>query len=392
MTRRWRAVIPGAMLAVGMAATVSAQPQPAPAFALAPPTEGDCQVTLRNVPRDVDIRQIAVFVDSRLLTLKPARRTGDSVRLRLLDPLRENSIVGAALAIDGAKVTLQVQQAPQDHWPADGKCDEPQSRDDREVFESSGYLGWAFDNFAPALGSLPSSDSGSHMRLLAGVDAQYRLVGDKHDSFQIWLASFTLHGVRSADVDCLNTNSPTAALCGSDQGKKFFATYQNATSLEAHFDVRVEFATLQRRSELPIKVFGVARFGFIDLTKDDAVVNGNVVSVTPQKVFNNDMLGGGILSPAGPFRDSSASVGWGRSERFQSNPGWNRLKINGTLIFDLVPGFKDRLEFWKRLAGSPRMFVQINVDRNPSGPGPDAVNTYVGIDVDLRRIFFGLGG
>jgi hypothetical protein len=306
--------------------------------------------------------------------------------------LRENSIVGAALTVDGVKVTSQVQQAPQVHWPPGGKCDEPAARDDREVFESSGYLGWAFDNFAPALGSLPSTDSGSHMRLLAGVDAQYRLVGDKHDPFQIWLASFTLHGVRSADVDCLNTSSPTAALCGTDQGKKFFATYQNATSLEAHFDVRVEVATLQRTSELPIKVFGVARFGFIDLTKDDAIVNGNVVSVTPQKVFNNDMLGGGILSPAGPFRDSSASVGWGRSERFQSNPGWNRLKINGTLIFDLVPGFKDRLEFWKRLAGSPRMFVMINVDRNPGGPGPDAVNTYIGVDVDLRRIFFGLGG
>jgi hypothetical protein len=392
MTGQRRVVIWGATLVMGMAATAAAQPQPSPAFTLAAATEGDCQVTLQHVPRDVDIRQIAIFVDTRMLTLKPARRSGDAVRLRLLDPLRENSIVGAALTVDGVKVTTQVQQAPQEHWPSGGKCDEPAARDDREVFESSGYLGWAFDNFAPALGSLPSNDSGSHMRLLAGVDAQYRLVGDKHDPFQIWLASFTLHGVRSADVDCLNTSSPTAALCGTDQGKKFFATYQNATSLEAHFDVRVEVATLQRTSELPIKVFGVARFGFIDLTKDDAVVNGNVVSVTPQKVFNNDMLGGGILSPAGPFRDSSASVGWGRSERFQSNPGWNRLKINGTLVFDLVPGFKDRLEFWKRLAGSPRMFVMINVDRNPGGPGPDAVNTYIGVDVDLRRIFFGLGG
>jgi hypothetical protein len=373
-----------------MAATAAAQPPPA--FTLAPATEGDCQVTLQHVSSEVDIRQIAIFVDSRLLSLQPARRAGESVRLRLLDPLRENSTVGAALSVDGAKVTIQVQQAPQVHWPPDGKCDEPAARDDREVFESSGYLGWAFDNFAPALGSLPSGDPGSHLRLLAGVDAQYRLVGNKHDSFQIWLALFTLHGVRSGDVDCLNTSSATVALCGNDQGKKFFAIYQNATSLEANFDVRVELATLQRRSEQPIKVFGVARFGFIDLSKDDTVVNGNVVSVTPQKVFDNDMLGGGILSPSGPFRDSSASVGWGRSERFQSNPGWNRMKINGTLVFSLMPGFKDRLEFWKRLAGSPRMFVQINVDRNPGGPGPDAVNTYIGIDIDLRRIFFGLGG
>lgn len=388
MTRRSPGVISGAILAVGMAATAAAQPPQA--FTVAPATEGDCRVTLQHIPRDVDIRQIAVFVDGRLLTLKPARRTGDSVRLRLLDPLRENSIVGAALTVDGPKVTIQVQQAPQEHWPAGGKCEKPEARDDREVFESSGYLGWAFDNFAPATGSLPSSNPGSHTRMLAGVDAQYRLVGDKHDPFQVWLATFTLHGVRSADVDC--TNPAAAALCGTDQGKKFIAIFQNATSLEAHFDLRVELATLQRRSELPSKVFAVARFGFIDLSTDDAVVNGNVVSVNPLKVFNNDMLGGGILSPAGPFKNSNATVGWGRSERFQSNPGWNRLKINGTLIFDLVPGFKDRLEFWKRLAGSPRMFVQINVDRNPGGPGPDAVNTYIGVDIDLRRIFFGLGG
>lgn len=388
MTRRGRAPISGAILALGMAATAAAQPPQA--FTVAPATEGDCRITLQHIPREVDIRQIAVFVDSRLLTLKPARRTGDSVRLRLLDPLRENSTVGAALTVDGPKVTIQVQQAPQVHWPAGGKCEKPEPRDDREVFESSGYLGWAFDNFAPATGSLPSSSPGSHTRMLAGVDAQYRLVGDKHDPFQVWLATFTLHGVRSADVDC--TNPAASALCGTDQGKKFIAIFQNATSLEAHFDLRVELATLQRRSELPSKVFAVARFGFIDLSTDDAVVNGNVVSVNPLKVFNNDMLGGGILSPAGPFKNSNATVGWGRSERFQSNPGWNRLKINGTLIFDLVPGFKDRLEFWKRLAGSPRMFVQINVDRNPGGPGPDAVNTYIGVDIDLRRIFFGLGG
>jgi hypothetical protein len=390
MTERLHAAMFVAILLVGIPALAVAQPQPAPTFVLAPASEGDCQVTLQRVPRDGDIRQIAVFVDNRLLTVRRARRAGDSVRLRLLDPLRENSIVGVALTVDGPKVTTQVQQPAQLHWPRDGKCEKPEPRDDREVFESSGYLGWAFDNFAPAVGSLPSSAPGSHTRMLAGVDAQYRIAGDRGDAFQIWLSTFTLHGVRSADVDC--TNPAAAALCGTDQGKKFIAIFQNATSLEAHFDLRVELATLQKRSELPSKVFAVARFGFIDLSTDDVVVNGNVVNVNPLKVFNNDMVGVGILSPAGPFKNSNATVGWGRSERFQSNPGWNRLKINGMLMFDLVPGFKDRLEFWKRLAGSPRMFVSIAVDRNPNGPGPDAVNTYIGLDIDLRRIFFGLGG
>jgi hypothetical protein len=146
---------------------------------------------------------------------------------------------------------------------------------------------------------------------------------------------------------------------------------------------------------MPIKVFALGRFGFIDLSKskEDAGASGDIaVSVNSPKVFNSDMFGAGILSPAGPFKNSSATVGWGRSDRFQSNPGWNRLKINGNLVFDLMPGFRDRLEFWKRLAGSPRMFVAIAVDRNPNGAGPDSVNSYIGVDVDLRRIFFGLGG
>jgi hypothetical protein len=359
---------------------------------LAAATDGDCQVTLEHVPRDVDIHKIAVFIDDVLLTVQPAqrRRRGDAVDLRLFEPLRENGFVGAALTIDGSKVTTQVRQAVQLHAPPSGKCDEPESRDDRAVFEASGYLGWAFDNFAPAEGSRPSGDPGSHSRMLAGIEAQYRLVGDKHDPFQIWLATFTLHGVRSADVVC--PPGATSPLCSNNQGERFIAIFQNATSLEAHFDVRLELQTLQRRSEMPIKVFVLTRFGFIDLSKDDHVVDGAKVSVNSPKVFNSDLIGAGTLLPAGPFRDSSATVGWGRSDRFQSNPGWNRLKINGTLVFDLMPGFKDRLEFWKRLAGSPRMFVSIAVDRNPNGPGPDSVNSYIGIDVDLRRIFFGLGG
>jgi hypothetical protein len=185
------------------------------------------------------------------------------------------------------------------------------------VFESSGYLGWAFDNFAPATGSLPSSTPGSHTRMLAGVDAQYRIAGDRGDAFQIWLSTFTLHGVRSADVDC--TNPAAAALCGTDQGKKFIAIFQNATSLEAHFDLRVELATLQKLSELPSTVFAVDRFGFIDLSTDDCQRQRG--SVNPLKVFNNDM---GVASGRPPVRqEQQRHRGWGRSERFQSNPGWN---------------------------------------------------------------------
>ncbi len=384
-----RATAFAALMMAGLSASARAQSQTG-RLELARATEGDCQVTVLNVPAGTDIHQLALFVDDRLVTVHRARQRGSAVQLELFYPVRENSTLAAALTVDGAKTTTQVQQPTEFHEPPAGNCDDRAPRDDREVFEASGYLGWAFDNFAPSSNSTASTDPGTNTRLLAGVEAQYRLFGAKHDQFQIWLASYTLHGVRSADVNC--QDAAAAALCGNNPRDKFFATYQNATSLEAHLDVRVEFKTLQRDSELPIKVFGVARFGFIDLTKDVTNPDGTHTSVNPPKVFNSNMLGVGILSPAGPFRDSSAVVGWGQSDQFESNPGWNRLKINGTLIFDLMPGLRDRLEFWKRLAGSPRAFVAIVVDRNPRGPGPDAVNTYIGIDVDLRHLFVGLGG
>jgi len=353
--------------------------------------DGDCLVKIEHFPDGKDIHAIELKLDNVRLTTGPARRKGGLVEMEVSDPLHEGTQIQVALLDGGAGTTANtvVQQALQVHDPP-GKC-RIEPRDDREVFEASGYVGTAFDNFAPSPGGVQSPDPGSHMRFLAGVEAQYRLVGKKHDSFQLWIGTFTLHGVRSAEVKC-----PGSPLCTGGPiptGQSFFAVLEDATSIEAHFDVRVEMATLQKDSELPIKVFALGRFGFTSLSNDAATaVDGTTVSVAAPKVMEQDMLGGGILSPAGPFKGSNAAVGWGKSDRFQSHPGWNRLKVNGTLIFDVMPGFKDRLQFWKRLAGSPRAFISISVDRNPSGPAPDAVNTYVGVDVDLRRIFFGLGG
>jgi hypothetical protein len=360
-------------------------------LALAMATEGDCVVTLRNVPTGARVEEIAVYVDNTLLTVEPARRAGRDARLRLKDPLHENSLLAASLTVGGTKVTTVVQQAPQEHGPRNGRCDRVELRDDREVFEASGYLGRAFDNFSPGTDTRRApTKPGPGSRWLAGVESQYRLLGGKRDARQVWLAAYTMHGVRSADVDC---ESPQfAALCGGTQREKFFAIFENASSLEAHFDLRVEFLALQRESETPIKAFAVARFGFVTLNRDVEADDGTTVNVSVPKVLNSDMLGVGILSPAGPFKGSNASVGWGLSDRFQSHPGWNRLKVNGTLIFDVMPGFKDRLQFWKRMAGAPRVFVSMSVDRNPGGPAPDSVTSYIGVDVDLRRIFFGLGG
>ena len=347
------------------------------------PIDGDCDVRVR-VPSDADIRDLALFIDGVMVTTKTARRRGDVARMPLTDPLRENDVITVQLSTTVATPPARVQQARQQDVPPRTSCAPRRYKDDRGVFEASGYVGTAFDNFSPGatrnyIGSPPASDTDS--RWLAGVETQYRLIGSQGKTFQIWLGSYTLHGVRSADIDCRMT--PSSPLCqpsnSTNQLDQFLAVIEHASSLEAHFDTRVEFWTFQKESEMSIKAFALARFGFVD------------VAGAP-KVFNSDALGVGIAAPSGPFRNSNAIVAWGRSEQFQSDPRWNRLKISGNLVFDVVPNLTDTLEFWKRLAGSPRAFIAITVDRNPGGGSPDSVITYVGVDFDLRRLFYGWGG
>ena len=380
---RWLVAL---MIAAGLIAPRLASAQAAPAIVEL--HDGDCAITLHNVPQGLDIHRIAITVTTQLLTVRPAQRSGTSVTLKLFTPLHEGDVVGARLP-EPANATIAavtVQQALQREDPAPDRCVDRRLPDDREVFEASAYLGRSFDNFAPAergqYFNLPDK-LGTDSRWLAGTEAQYRLVGGQGDNFQIWLSEFTLHGVRTSDVNCNET--PNVPVCSNKPQDKFLAILEHASSLEAHFDTRVEFLTLQPTTATSAKVFGFARFGF-------AALSG------APKVYNADALGIGLVAPAGVFKNSSATVGWGRSEQFQSaeraeNPRkWQRLKISGTLVFDVAPGFKDRVEFWKRLAGSPRVFVAMYVDRNPGGPGPDSVTTYVGVDLDLRRMFFGFGG
>jgi len=381
-------VVSAAVILVAMAGQRAASAQtpaaPAASIALVDPRDGACIVTV-NVPKGSNISLIAIYLNDKLLTVGPARWKGSQAQLRLRAPLQENDFLVAELFRDGPKTQpVLVQQATQQDTTPNPTCDENAGKvwpDDRAVFEASGYLGRAFENFAQSdknnykpvnPDGTSRTDPGINSRFLAGVEAQYRLFGEKGHSFQVWLASYTLHGVRTSDVDCSDGSSDP--ICKGTTSDKFLAILEHASSLEAHIDARVEFATLQKKSEMPIKAFAAARFGFVS------------VEGAPQ-VYNNDSLGVGILSPVGVFRGSSAQVAWGQSEQFQSNPGWNRLKIAGTLLFDLAPGFKDRLEFWKRLAGSPRAFIAITVDRGRGGP--DSVTTYVGMDFDLRGMFFG---
>ena len=247
--------------------------------------------------------------------------------------------------------------------------------DGREPFWATGYIGAAVDNFAPAeVGNYlnPGAGGTSKMRFIAGVNFEFRMFGRPDSPVQLWLAGETLHGVRSADVDCTGeTRPPVCGTIGGDPSKQFFYILQHASSLEAFIAPRIEVATLQRGTAFPSKVYATMRFGVMML--DDSI----------HDAFDTHHFGIGLLSTASDFEGSYLEVGWGRSDLFLTVPGtnrWRRLKIDGLLSFPF-PGLN---KIW---ANAPNAFVQLYSDFDPSGRASDSMQTFFGLDFDLKDIF-----
>lgn len=332
---------------------------------------GDCHVTVQVAAAGAAGR-IDVSLNRHLLTRQGLDANRRSIVVVLNGPLQDGDIVSVRLAA-GASASAAAMPRPTATAP---ECEGPQrpTFDDRAAFEASAYYGRSFDNFAPdSIGAyINSSQLGDiKSRYIAGTDVQYRLLGKPTSDVQLWLSAETLHGVRSADVDCTNRKD---GICSGKTTNQYLAVLAGATSLEAFFDPRLELFTLQRSSDFPVKGYLTARFGFVD------------VEGAP-KVSRDDHVGGGLLAPTGPFSGSSAEIGFGRTALFDSSPGWHRMKIDATLMFDLMPGLADRVNVFKRMGGATRGFVEIYIDRNPGGSAPDSVQTFVGVSFDFRSAF-----
>jgi hypothetical protein len=252
----------------------------------------------------------------------------------------------------------------------------PSDYDNRATFEANAFYGLAIDNFAPSIGNYLNDVQGNiRTRWTAGVQAEYRLIGEPDDVRQFWLSTQILHGLRTADVDC--TKTPDLAVCNKKAPveDKFFAVLEHASTLEAQIDFRYEFLRLQIKEDSPVKVYASSRYGFV------------AVAGAP-KVFSSDAyVGLGLIMPKGTFRGSFAQVSWGRSRQFQSDPNADRLKIYATLEFDVAPGLVDQARnIVTRGMSSTRFFTTIVIDRNPGGHAPDSVQTYFGLDFDVRRL------
>ncbi len=259
-------------------------------------------------------------------------------------------------------------------------CNDTAKPDCRPAFTASAYLGLAIDTFAGSQTIQylnPAASSGTHERAIGGFDFAFRLLGPPNDTQvkpsdaykahflaapQLWLYGETLHGTRSAELDCSKAPAKDLLACtGSlsatpaNPGDQLLYIIRNASSLEGYMGLRYEFLTLQPGSGLPANVYLKAEAGFL------------TVAGAPS-LKDNHHLGIGATVTKNDYAGSYLEVGWGRNDLFQSRPR-GRWQIDGYLQ--------------KRIASTPfSFFAQIVVDTD-LGYGADGVQSYIGFNFNI---------
>jgi hypothetical protein len=373
---------------------------PAPAGALVrPAAAGACTVRV-DVERAVGA---AGEVDIDLNGLWIARQPlggGSALTFRLIGPLQHMDRVRARVVAPNSVGDWgpAMEVAPSTDDPECTRGTQVQAPvDQREGFSATFYVGGGFDNFAPAevrtgphqavtaapaYGD-PAAGGVSSMHSNAGVDFAFR-IGSPRSSFQFWLAGETVHTVQSADLDCTGADGARPPACdpvaeqlrraGKNPGDSFLYALEHATALEAFLAPRFEFLTFQEDSESPAKLYATVRFGV------------NMLSGDAHDAFDAYHVGVGVTSIGGPFEGSYLEAGWGRSDLFFVAEGerrWRRLKFDALLSFPIMQGFIDRARFWRK---APHVFVQLVADFDPSNKSSDSVQTFIGLDFDIREL------
>jgi hypothetical protein len=240
--------------------------------------------------------------------------------------------------------------------------------DDRDLKQATIFLGSAIDNFAAQelrsyLNPEDSSKSSSLERLIGGIQFAWRAPHFKYGD--LWIQGLTVHGVRSADVDCAET--PDIPVCKKYEGeidvaKRFLYIVRNASSLEAALMLKWEPSFGVSES---LRLFVSAQAGFVTVTGTDGDVK------------DQHHVGVGVVDPSGVMRESYLEVGYGRSDLFHVHRD-SRWKINGFLSL--------RPKKWKATSA----FARIAVDSD-LGRGADSIQSYFGLRFDACRVVSGFG-
>jgi hypothetical protein len=258
--------------------------------------------------------------------------------------------------------------------------------DERPRINATGYFGIALDSFAAAeLNKYinPDQDGKIKERAIGGVTFGLRLLGDPNANLesttstekkpwikrtQLWVYGETVHGARSAGVDCTADDPPTGSkgvgVCvqfDPTKPDRTLSLIRNSTSLEAFAGLRWEFKQLNE-----VSLYAKAQAGYITV----AGVGGDVVD-SHHGAF-------GLIATAGTFKESYFEVGLGKTDLFPKYQA-PRLKIDGYLQFPL-------LGTWAESHGLTG-FAQMTVDSNWRPGGADSIQSYFGINFDLRRLF-----
>lgn len=286
-------------------------------------------------------------------------------------------IIGLWLFFSPTVLVAQTRADAGDSCEGDQGDDQLYS-DCRGVFKASFYLGLAVDTFAGSdtLHYLDPGATGSiHERGIGGFDFAYRLHGDKtpmvgegNQHRTLWIYGETIHGVRSADVNC--SKNPDLPVCQkalggvANPGPGLYYILRNATSLEGYMGLRYEFWNLNRDSESPANLYFKAQAGFLS------------VAGAPGSALDMHHLSVGAVATKGRFEDSYLEVGWGRSDTFATSMR-RRVKIDGYIEWKLPSKLGEN-----GFSGFAQLFVDTDLGR-----GSDAIQSYIGVNYNLDKLF-----
>jgi hypothetical protein len=230
-------------------------------------------------------------------------------------------------------------------------------------------LGAAIDNFAGSEFNklVNPGDSGVlHSRAVGGFDIAYRLLGTPttndattkwRKKQQLWIYGETVHGVRSAEVDCNDHPAFCGTFVPSTQPVKDLSyLIRNASSLEGFLGLRWEFLQLQPKSKTaPAALYLEGQAGFL------------AVSHFPGDAVDIHHVGLGAVITKGDYMGSFLEAGFGRNDLFELKRN-DRWKVNGQLSRKISEGIS--------------LFVEMDVDTDV-GYGADSFQTYIGFDFNL---------
>jgi hypothetical protein len=213
----------------------------------------------------------------------------------------------------------------------------------------------------------PQDSSTRRERFVAGIDFSYRIKGRADDrGQQFWLYGETVHGVRSADVNC--AVDPEIPVCQpfnvATGAQKVLYILRNASTLEAFAGARWEFKDINFGSadavaENAVKAYVRAQLGFL------------AVEQSGGDALNVDHVALGLQAVRGRFRESYFEAGFGKSDLYAVHPN-SRLKIDGYLSVDI--GLDGAFPF-----------VQMVIDADGRS-GADTIQTFMGVNLDMGNI------